>query len=70
MASPVPNTFVHRENRDGTWDSICRVCYATVCTSPWEADLDRAEKAHVCDPALLAQWSRGERRMSTRAPKA
>ena len=58
MASPAPPAFAHRENRDGTTDSICSACHVTVCTSIWEADLERAEKAHVCDPALLARWNR------------
>lgn len=58
MAALPPSDFVHRENSDGTIDSICRSCYATVCTSPWESDLDVAEKNHRCDPYLLARWSR------------
>lgn len=58
MGSANPPAFVHRENRDGATESICRACYVTVCTSIWEADLDSAEKTHVCDPGLLARWNR------------
>lgn len=57
MSSPASPVFVHRENREGTIDSICRACYVTVGTSAWEADLERAEKDHVCDPSLVAHWN-------------
>jgi hypothetical protein len=49
-------TFAHRANDDGTIDSICRECFATVSTSLWEADLERAEQEHVCDPAELERF--------------
>jgi hypothetical protein len=58
MALPVHPAFVHRGNRDGTIDSICRQCYLTVCTSVWEAELDQAEKHHDCNPDQLAHWRR------------
>lgn len=48
--------FAHRANEDGTIDSICRECLATVATSQWEADLEKAEQAHVCDPAELERF--------------
>jgi hypothetical protein len=49
--------FARRQNRDGTMDSICRKCYATVRTSCWEADLETAEQMHICDPAVLEYWN-------------
>ncbi len=58
MTSPVRPAFVHRENRDGTIESLCRKCCVTVCTAVWEADLDEAEKIHACDPGLLARRNR------------
>lgn len=58
MALPVHPAFVHRGNRDGTIDSICRQCYVTVGTSVWEAELDQAEQNHACDPDQLARWRR------------
>lgn len=58
MASSVHPAFVHRGNRDGTIDSICRQCYVTVGTSVWEAELDQAEQDHACDPDRLAHWRR------------
>ncbi len=69
MASPASLGFTHRENRDGTIDSVCRRCYVTVCTSSWEADLESAEKDHACDPALLERWSRLADRKSISGPE-
>jgi hypothetical protein len=56
--------FVHRANRDGTTDSICRNCFVTVCTSAWETDLARAERDHVCDPNVIARLNRMQKRES------
>jgi hypothetical protein len=53
---PVLPAFTHRDNKDGTTDSFCRNCFLTVCTSMWEADLERAENDHACDPVELARW--------------
>jgi hypothetical protein len=36
--------FVHRDNRDGTLDSVCSRCFATVAIAKHEADLEAAEK--------------------------
>jgi hypothetical protein len=46
--------YPHRHNRDGTVDSICLSCLATVATSKSEAVLVGFEKAHVCDAGSLA----------------
>ena len=48
--------FVHRENRNGTIDSICLWCYATVSTARCESDLDVAERGHRCDPVELKHF--------------
>lgn len=58
MALPLDDHFVHRANRDGTTDSICRYCFATVCTSNWETDLSEAERRHFCDPSVVARMKR------------
>jgi hypothetical protein len=52
------DSFVHRANRDGTTESICKSCFVTVCTSTWETDLARAEREHVCDPGVVAKWKK------------
>lgn len=58
MAALSPPTFTHRQNRDGTIESICHACFVTVRTSFWESELEQAEKSHACDPKLLAHWER------------
>ena len=47
----------HRRNRDGTWDSICLTCFATVATTATELDLAEADRVHICAPAVLSQRS-------------
>jgi hypothetical protein len=67
VLSNVP-PFVHRDNADGTTISFCRTCFMTVASSHWEAELERAENIHKCDPIQLAflasilnQESKGDR---------
>jgi hypothetical protein len=43
--------FARRANKDGTVDSICLHCFMTVATEQWEANLDKAERDHVCNGA-------------------
>lgn len=52
------DAFLHRANRDGTTDSVCKYCFVTVCRSTWETDLAQAEHAHVCDPQVVARWKK------------
>jgi len=52
----VPNPerrFSHRENGDGTFDSICHQCFATIATADSEQELLEEERDHVCDTELL-----------------
>jgi hypothetical protein len=42
-------SFRHRENLDGSWDSICLRCYATAAHSYGEGLLAEAEQGHCCD---------------------
>jgi hypothetical protein len=41
-------SFPHRHNSDGSHDSICTVCLATVAQVMNETELARHEFAHVC----------------------
>lgn len=50
MSSSSISVFSHRENRDGTIDSICLTCYATIASSHSVDDLNAHEKEHRCDP--------------------
>jgi len=47
--------FVHRHNRDHTWDSICRNCYLTVATADDEESLATPEHNHDCDELWAAK---------------
>jgi len=42
--------YVHRPNKDGSHDSICTRCYATVASVSDEGELTSHERAHVCVP--------------------
>ena len=41
---------VYRFNADGTVDSFCRQCFATVANSDREPNLEDPERNHVCEP--------------------
>jgi len=45
--------FVHRKNRDSTFDSFCSRCFVTVATAPLEAELELKERVHSCNPSDL-----------------
>ncbi len=45
--------FPHRHNPEGTHDSICTRCLATIATVALETDLARHESGHVCRPMDL-----------------
>jgi hypothetical protein len=49
--------FARRSNADGTRDSICKKCFATIATSREESELAQAEQTHACDPYVLNYWS-------------
>src|ERR1700730_1329401 len=55
MVLPLPPLFPHRQNTDGSFDSICLKCLLTVANARNEADLARCEKYHVCIPSILFQ---------------
>jgi hypothetical protein len=42
--------FAHRPNKDGSFDSICLTCFATVASKRNEVELARQERVHVCNP--------------------
>ena len=48
--------FAHRSNLDGTMDSICPRCIATVATVYHEDELLRFEQQHICDPLLVERF--------------
>lgn len=57
--------FVHRQNEDGTFDSICIGCFQTVALGMNEPDLEQLEGEHVCvaeDRARFDEWRSRSRR--------
>jgi hypothetical protein len=52
--------FSHRFNQDGTVDSICFRCLTTIATSSHEADLERCERGHHCDPEQVELYRYGQ----------
>jgi hypothetical protein len=48
-----PN-YSHRLNRDGSFDSICTTCFATVARAKIEAELTELDATHVCNTSFLA----------------
>ena len=47
--------FIRRLNPEGSFESICPVCFETVGGQDEEEDLARDEHAHACDPDNLAK---------------
>jgi hypothetical protein len=58
MMADSPTLFPHRRNGDGSYDSICPTCFATVARSKAEGGLAENETAHTrlsvndCSPIL------------------
>jgi hypothetical protein len=49
------STFSHRQNRDESFDSICRTCWRTIANARIESELAKDEENHVCNPSILYQ---------------
>ena len=47
--------YPHRLNRDGSFDSICLICFMTVSTSKIESELDKSDANHICESSFLAE---------------
>jgi hypothetical protein len=64
--------FPHRRNRDGSFDSICLICFATVAHTRTEAELIELDAAHVCNTYSLAtrgQFCRAESKSQAASPR-
>jgi hypothetical protein len=42
-------SFTHRPNPDGSYDSICRRCFSTIATEHDQNGLLAQESGHVCN---------------------
>ena len=54
-----PHTFSHRHNQDGSFDSICMTCYATVSSQQYVWQLGKDESGHKCNPVMVAATEHG-----------
>jgi hypothetical protein len=48
------NEYSHRENPDGSFDSICMTCFITAGNAPNEDALTVIENEHICSIAPLS----------------
>jgi hypothetical protein len=48
-------SFTHRLTQDGSFESICPVCFETVGRQEQEEDLLGVEHSHLCDPNSLSK---------------
>jgi hypothetical protein len=55
MAFQTAPFFPHRRNKDGSFDSICLKCFATVASHMTQEELKELDKTHVCTDSLLSQ---------------
>lgn len=55
MANSPRSNFAHRHKQDGTYNSICKKCVKTIANEDREADLRKAEDAHICLGLKLAE---------------
>jgi len=46
--------YPHRQNRDGSYDSICSRCFAIVAHAKTVTELNSYQKNHVCEESFLA----------------
>ena len=46
--------YAHRHNRDGSIDSICKTCFATVAQVQDEVTLTQHERTHCCPSWISA----------------
>ena len=55
MAAILTAYYPNRHNRDGSYDSICLVCFATVMSAPTQKGLIGPNKRHICNPSTMFQ---------------
>ena len=58
--------YAHRHNRDGSIDSICTICFATVALVRDEVALAQHERIHCCPSWILAD----REKLNCAAPRA
>jgi len=61
----VSRIYPHRQNKDGSYDSICLTCFLTVSHAKTEAELAKQDMAHVCHATALSKRSNYKQRQLT-----
>jgi len=58
--APLPTAqFQHRNNGNGSIDSICTVCFLTIASAKDEEELAGYEETHICAPIRLFAIANG-----------
>ncbi|HEY2469510.1 MAG TPA: hypothetical protein VGI45_16935 [Terracidiphilus sp.] len=57
--------FAHRYLKSGI-ESICTRCFLIVAKEHREADLERFEHGHICDPVMMRRFEAISQPVSTR----
>jgi hypothetical protein len=65
MADGSRPPFPHRKNANGTHDSICPRCFATIATEQDQNDLLAQEAGHVCRDEDLLRMQRPKKWLET-----
>ena len=55
LAIKIPANYPHRRNADGSYDSVCMTCFATVASAKTEDELLPYERKHICAISALSQ---------------
>jgi len=56
MAIDGDTPYVHRQNEDGFYESICPECFRTVSGAVQESELTEAEQIHECSDFIVRTW--------------
>jgi hypothetical protein len=55
MADILTAFYPNRHNRDGSYDFICLVCFATVVSARTTQELIGPSTKHICNPSTMLQ---------------
>ena len=61
MSDIAPRVFLHTQNEDGDYESICPDCLEIVAAEVLESNLQAAEATHVCNLDTISRLWGGKR---------
>jgi hypothetical protein len=70
MIDALNTVYPHLHNRDGSFDSVFRTCFATAAHAKDEAGLAEQERNHCCEPLARAYWEFNRLRMKAHSELA